>query len=282
MIKWIKRILGGVFTIIVLAIALFVIVKPQPYYILKLLVGSQSQWFGYDHEGNELIKEALDASEYVRASQYHSISVQNTKNGNYDKATEYLDKASDMEPENADGYYGWVLLYYYRDFNKALTYLNKYDSYTPDYDDYVGDDNIHYAKGLCYKGLKDYSKALEHFNLAIESELKDHDENWIYHLLFYQKARTLHLLNRHEEAIALYDKTIDSWERSSESFYYKGLAQLAMNDTVHGLENIETALELIKKGHKTSDSYVELFDEVYQLQIEHSLSNLRNSASGVQ
>ncbi len=275
MIKWLKRILGGIFTILVLAIALFVIVKPQPYYILKLLVGSQSQWFGYDGEGNEMIEEALDNSPFVSASQYHSISVQNTKNGNYDKAIEYLNKASEMEPENADDYYGWVLLYYYRDYNKALTYLNRYDSYTPDYVDYVSDDNILYAKGLCYKGLKNYSKALELFDLAIESELTDHDENWISHQLYYQKARTLQLLNKPEEAIIFYDKTIDSWERSSESFYYKGLAQLAANDTTNGLESIQTALDLIKKGHKTSDSYVELFDEVYLQQIERSLSELK-------
>ncbi|WP_271407295.1 tetratricopeptide repeat protein [Tenacibaculum soleae] len=274
MIKWIKRIILGILSAILMLILLFVIIKPKPYYIINYAIGSQMQWFGYDKIGNEMIEKSIKKLKNFNASQYHVISIQNTKNGNYNKAIEYLDKASELEPKEVDGYYGWLLLYYYRDYKKSLFHLNRYDSFTPDFDDYVGDDNILYAKALCYKELGQYSKALELFDKAIKSELKEHDENWVSHQIYFQKARTLHLLGQQKEAIEYYNKTIKMWKESSESFYYKGLAQIELNDFLAGRKNLNIALDLIKKGYKTSDNYVALFDEVYQMEIERTINEL--------
>ncbi|MCD8433625.1 tetratricopeptide repeat protein [Tenacibaculum finnmarkense genomovar ulcerans] len=221
-----------------------------------------------------MIEKSIKNLKNFSASEYHLVSIQNTKNGNYNKAIKYLDKASELEPKKIDGYYGWLLLYYYRDFEKSLFHLNRYDSFTPNFDDYVGDDNILYAKALCYKELGQYSKALELFDKAIESELKEHNENWISHQIYFQKARTLHLLRQQKKAIEYYDKTIKLWNKSSESFYYKGLAQIEINDSIVGRENLNIALDLVTKGYKTTDSYVALFDEVYQIEIEKTINEL--------
>lgn len=272
--KWIKRIFYTFFSIIFIAVILFIIIKPRPYYVMNYLIGSQLQWFGYDERGNEMIIKSIKNIDDFRTIEYHSVSVQNTKNGNYDKAIEYLNRASELEPKEVDGYYGWLLLYYYRDYEKALFHLNRYDAFTPDFDDYVGDDNILYAKALCYKETGQYHKALELFNKAISSELKGHDESWISHQLYFQKARTFHLLGEQKNAIEFYDNTIRLWEKSSEAYYYKGLAQIELNDSISGSKNLNIALELVKNGFKTSDSYVALFDEVYQQEIEKSINEL--------
>ena len=188
MIKWIKRIVIGLLSTIAILILLFVIIKPKPYYIINYAIGSQMQWFGYDKKGNEMIEKSIKKLKNFSALQYHSASVQNTKNGNYNKAIEYLDKASELEPEEVDGYYGWLLLYYYRDYEKALFHLNRYDLFTPNFDDYVGDDNILYAKALCYKELGQYSKALELFNNAIKPERKEQTKVG-FHIKFIFKKR---------------------------------------------------------------------------------------------
>jgi hypothetical protein len=64
------------------------------------------------------------------------------------------------------------------------------------------------------------------------------------------------------------------WDKSSESFYFKGLAQIEINDSLAGRDNLNIALYLVTKGYKTSDSYVELFDEVYQMEIEKTINEL--------
>lgn len=271
-IKWIKYILFSIFGLIFLLIALFLIFKPFPYYEFSGIVGSQLQWYGYEELGNEMIEESIKNSENFSASDYHSVSVQNTKNGNYDEAIGYLEKASELNPKEVDSYYGWVLLYYYKDFEKALFHLNRFDDSTPDVVDYASDDNILYAKGLCYKEMGNYPKALELFSQAIQSELEMHDENWISQAMYFQKARTLHLLGEQEKAIEFYDKSIKVWDKSSESFYFKGLAQIELKDSIAGYQNLDSALSLIRKGYKTSDGYVELFDEVYQAEIEEAIS----------
>jgi len=64
--------------------------------------------------------------EEVSAEDYHSLSVQNTKNGNYSIAIAALEKAMELDPKEISPYYGWVLLYYYRDYEKSLKILEQY------------------------------------------------------------------------------------------------------------------------------------------------------------
>ncbi|MBE7630348.1 hypothetical protein [Tenacibaculum piscium] len=78
----------------------------------------------------------------------------------------------------------------------------------------------------------------------------------------------------YNKAIEYYNKTIKLWNKSSESFYYKGLAQIEINDSLVGCKNLDIALDLVTKGYKTSDGYVALFDEVYQMEIEKTINQL--------
>jgi tetratricopeptide (TPR) repeat protein len=230
------------------------------------------QWYGYEERGNKMIEssiQALEKTKSIPAAMYHSYSVQNTKNGNFDQAIFYLEKAAQLDSIEVDGYYGWVLLYYYRDYKKALWHFDRLlrakKSVT-----YVGDDNIFYAMGLCHKQLKKYKKALELFNMAIDYELKEHNEKWITAQMYFQKARTLHLLGSQKEAIVNYDKAIKVWEGSAESIFYKGVAEIELGLS-SGCPNLQLALEKVKKGTKSSDLYVRLFDEIYEVQVEEMI-----------
>lgn len=267
--KWIRRLLLYPLVAVIILIVVFLFFNQDLYYSFKGYYGSQLQWFGYEEKGNRIIQKSINKLDNVGAQLYHGYSVQNTKNGNYDESIRYLDRAASQSPENVDGYYGWCLLYYYRDYDKALFHLERLDRSTP-YIDYVGDDNILYAKGLCYKQKGAFAKALELFQLAIDYEIKEHGENWVSHHMLFQTGRALHLLNRQSEAIEYYNSAIQSWEGSSESFYYKGLAEIELDNNI-GCQNLNTALEKVRKGEKSSDSYVRLFDEIYVGQVEEMI-----------
>lgn len=62
MIKWIKRIVIGFLSTILILILLLVIIKPIPYYIINNAVGIKMQWYGYDKEGNEMIEKSIKNS----------------------------------------------------------------------------------------------------------------------------------------------------------------------------------------------------------------------------
>lgn len=269
--KWLKRLVLYPLAALMLLIVVFFFFKKDIYYSLKGMVGSQLQWFGYNERGSRIIESALAKNSRVNSSLLHGYSVQNTKNGNYAEAVKYLDEASELDSASVDGYYGWCLLYYYRDYDKALFHLERLDR-TTDFVDYVGDDNILYAKGLCYKGKKEYEKALELLEESIQHELTEHDNSWVTHQMFFQAGRTLHLLNKPTEAISYYNRALDVWDGSSESIYYKGLAEIELG-IVTGCDNLEKALQKLRKGIKSSDAYVSLFDEIYQGQVEESISS---------
>jgi tetratricopeptide (TPR) repeat protein len=269
MIKWFRRLIVYPVTLLLLIIVIFLFYNQDLYYTLKGFYGSQIQWFGYEEKGNGIIEKALNVNKNVTAETYHGYSVQNTKNGNYDEAIRYLNMAALQNPKEVDGYFGWCLLYYYRDYDKALFHLNRLDSSTT-FIDYVGDDNILYAKGLCYKQKGNYIKALELFQLAIDYEFKEHGKKWINHQMYFQTGRTLQLLEKNLEAIEYYNLAIESWDGSSESIYYKGLAEIELGRE-SGCKNLNLALEKVKKGIKSSDSYVKQFDEIYVGEVEEMI-----------
>ncbi|MFZ1751181.1 MAG: hypothetical protein WAU01_13345 [Saprospiraceae bacterium] len=259
--KWLKRLILYPLMLLLFFISLLLLIKRDFYYNLKGIYGSQLQWFGYEEKGNRIIESALHNTKKVSAEDYHGYSVQNTKNGNYDESIYYLEKAIQLDPKDGDGYYGWVLLYYYRDYKKALFHLNRFSD-SKSFAGYVGDDNIFYAIGLCHKQMKDYEQALVYFIKAIEYELKTHSEAWVTTQMYFQTGRTLQLLNQQKESLAYYDKAINRWDGSSESFYYKGLAEIELGIKT-GCQNLKIALKKVEKGTKSSDMYVRLFDEIY-------------------
>ena len=58
-----------------------------------------------------------------------------------------------------------------------------------------------------------------------------------------------------------------------EANFYLGLLYKQSNKLELSKKHIEKSLKDIKLGYKQQDIYVELFDEVYQTQIEEALNN---------
>ncbi len=233
--------------------------------------GYQAIYFGKDEAGNALIDYAFSRMDSVTADDYRHWSVQNTKNGNYAKAIELLEKAMELNPQETSRYYGWVLLYYYRDYHKALSILNLHDDYTPNFDDAPMGEDIHYLKGLCYMQLLDYNKALSEFDRYITHTTESHGEKFVNVYTFVQKGRCLEIVGKPKKAIQAFEKAIELYDKCSEAYYFMGLAQLKMGEKELACENFNTALQLVNKGYKSEDNYVEYFHEIYAPQIKQSI-----------
>jgi len=270
--KWRKRFLKALAYISVLIIVLGIIFN-QLLFRLLIGVGSIDINHGNDERGNKIMRFALSKIKNPRENVYHAISVQNTKNGNYDIAMANLEKAYKINPKEIGGYYGWVLLYYYHDYEKALNILNAYDDFTPKFSDYPMGECIHYLKGLAHKQLNNYEEAVKEFDVSINNQLKEHSENWVDYTTFLNRGITLYLQNKNEEAIKEFERVIRNYKECSEAYYFKGLSFIELNEKEKACENFNEALNLIKKGYKSSDPYVELFHEIYIQDIEQSLLN---------
>ena len=234
-------------------------------------VGYQNIYFGKNDKGNALIEYAFARMDSIVANDYRHWSVQNTKNGNYTKAIALLEKAMELNPQETSRYYGWVLLYYYRDYEKALAILDQHDAYTPNFSDAPMGEDVHYLKGLCLMELQHYQKAIDEFNIYINNLASANIEDYIDVYTFVQKGRCLTKLGKFEEAIKTYKKALKYNEYCTEAYYFMGLTQLEIGEKDNACMNFNKALNLINNGYKSSDNYVEYFHEIYAQQIERSL-----------
>lgn len=238
---------------------------------LMFEIGYRMNYYGKFDKGNALIDYALSIRDSVVAHDYQSWSVLNSKNGNYAVAIEKLEKAIAMDFQEEADYYGWLLLYYYRDYEKSLSILERYDALTPDFSDAPMGEDIHYLKGLCHMQMNHYQTAINEFDTYINNLASTHGEDFVDVYTFVQKGRCLTELKRYDEAILSFEKAIKYYGNCSEAYYFMGLTQLEMNQKVKACSNLSFALDLINKGFKSSDNYVEYFHEIYPQQIELSI-----------
>lgn len=233
--------------------------------------GYQSIYYGKNDRGNDFIEYALSKRDTITYEDYRGWSVQNTKNGNYAIAIDKLEKAMKINPQEVSAYYGWVLLYYYRDYEKALSVLEQYDAYTPRFSDAPMGEDVHYLKGLCQMQLRQYQKAIDEFNTYINNLATTNTEDYVDVYTFVQKGRCLTQLGKFNEAINAYKKAIKYYKDCTEAYYFMGLTQLEMNQKESACTNFNIALDLINNGFKSSDNYVEYFHEIYPQQIKNSI-----------
>lgn len=234
-------------------------------------LGYRAIYYGRNEIGNELIQLGISKMDSITGDQLRGLSVQNTKNGNYQQAIELLEEAMRLDPETVSRYYGWLLLYYYRDYEKALEILELHDAYTPDFDDAPMGEDIHYLKGLAHFQLQQYEKALAEFNLYISNLGSTHGEDFVDVYTFVQKGRCLAHLNQNDEAIKAYDKAIFYAASCTEAFYFKGVLLAEMGEKSSACNHLIKAKELIAKGSKSSDNYVEYFHEIYWQDIDEAI-----------
>lgn len=271
-----KRIWLKVIAFFCVSFIILGIIFNQLVFNLLIGVGSIDLYNGNNERGNGIMKFALSKIKKPSESAYHAISVQNTKNGNYNIAITALEKAYKINPNEVGRYYGWVLLYYYHDYKKALTILNEYDALTPNFSDYPMGECIHYLKGLAYKELGDFELALKEFDLSIKYALEERDESWIDYQILLNRGITLFYQNKNVEAITEFERVIKNYNECSEAFYFKGLALANLNKKGEACSSLTKSLELIKKGYKSFDSYVELFHEIYEQDINEAISKNYN------
>lgn len=241
-----------------------------------LNITSYTLYHGNETFGNALQNLCISKMDSISSDDYQSVSVQQTKNGNYHKAIEYLKKSISLDVKSNESYFGWLLLYYYRDYKNSLKHLNHFDSLTPNFIDAPVGENIHFLKGLCYYQLNQYNEALQEFSKNERFEIDRFGKRHCNSYIYFYKARCYDKMNDFVSAEQQYNNAIKQSHFATEANYYLGLSLMSQNKNRVAKKHLSLALELINKGYKQQDIYVELFDEVYQSQIEGAIKTLKN------
>ena len=206
------------------------------------------------------------------AEHYKNKSIPHSKIGDYHIAFPLLQKAMELNPEETLYYTAWLMTDLYKDYDRALQYLNQYDDYTPDKVDYAWGENVNILKGEVLQALGRHEEAIIEFTKAIEEEGEDH----IDYSAFVYRGISYDYLGDLEKALDDYNSTLKIYDKSSMAYYYRGLTYLKLDKKQNAIKDLEIALSLIKKGYKKSDPYKEVYNEIYAMQVEDKLKELKD------
>lgn len=206
------------------------------------------------------------------ADYYIEKSIANSKIGDYHIAIPLLEKAMELDQKETLYYTSWLMTDLYKDYDRALQYLNQYDDYTPDKTDYAWGENVNLLKGEVLQALERHEEAILEFTNAIEEE-GDYVKvsAYVYRGISYMHQK------KYKAAIADFDTAIKLFDKSSMGYYYKGLTLLEMGNKEEAILAIEQSKKLIEQGYKASDPYKEVYNEIYLMQVEDKLKEITSN-----
>lgn len=223
---------------------------------------------GSAEEMNQIQKALLIDSTYAEA--WRELSVAYLKRGMPHKWKPYMDKAVELDAKTWQPWRGYLYLWFYRDYQKAISDFNASDTLTP-YIDHPQGHSVDYWRGIAYLGLEDYQNSIRYFDQHITRETEESGEDWVEINAFLYRG--LAQLKKKDTLAAKQDfrKIIHYFKKSADAKYH--LAQIFHHQKQQDSATmmLSQAMEDFEAGYSNSRPYVEALYQIYR----EDLTNLK-------
>lgn len=180
-----------------------------------------------------------------------------------------FDKAVACNPKIWQPWRGYLYLWFYRDYKKAIDDFNASDTLTPDFIDIPQGHSVDYWRGVAYLGLKDYQNSIHYFNKHIAQVTKESGEDWVEPLAFLYLGIVHYENSEIEKSEYNIDKALQYYKNiSADSHYYKALLQVHREEYDKAMISIETAIQNYNDGYYCKRIYVEEIRQIYPEQLK--------------
>ncbi len=231
--------------------------------VKKMYEGSNIRQSKFD----TLIAINPENEEYFRRKSFTHSRI-----GDFHLAYPLIEKAVQLDPYNGLYFTGWQLLYMYRDYDRALDNFSYYDDISEGVD-YIWGENINYLKGLALKQKGLYDQAVEEFDKCIKHEGSNISE------YAYVYRGIANLRNECTSSARIdFDKALEIYPNCTMAHVYKGEALIYERKYEEAKLCLLEATRLLEKGAKKTHPYVEVFDEVYQEQVNDLMIEVEKHA----
>jgi tetratricopeptide (TPR) repeat protein len=230
------------------------------YKACKLVEDIDNQYYQFSREFQEKYDEALKICPYF-AYAYQQKSVAYLKSGDFLTWKYLIDKAVEYDPQGNLGYRGWCRYQFFRDYQGAITDIERLSNLMGNNTSIGyganGDYQLNIAKALCYSALGEKQKAIE----IIENELKK--ETYRVGLFdYYQLGVTYFELKNYKKALAYLEKQ-NQINQLAETAYYQAQIFKTQNNEPAYEQAKALALKLYKENKKLFDPYTHHFNKVF-------------------
>ena len=222
----------------------------------------------------------------------YELSVAHLKRGMPHKWLPQYEKALALNPEYRYPWRGYLYLWFYRDYKKAIADFDASDSLTPNFVDAPQGHSVDFWRGIAYLGLKDYKNSIDYFDKHIQKETEETGEDWVEHEAFLYRgiahyengnsAKALENFNtllkyNTDFADAKYYKALiqlDVCKKTQQKLYFDAMLRSSMiyaeelkqklkKDKNEGLKLIEEAIDNFNNGYSNQRPYVETLRQLY-------------------
>lgn len=175
-----------------------------------------------------------------------------------------FDKAVACDPISWQPWRGYLYLYFYRDFDKAIADFNASDTLTPNFIDAPQGQSVNYWRGLAYLGKSDYQNSVNYFQTHIVSELEEAGEEWIEPSTFLYLGIAQYELKDYELAGINLSKMLEyNYEKSADANYYLSLIHLEKENFEDARSHLNAAISNYEDGYFRYRDYVEEIRQIY-------------------
>lgn len=180
-----------------------------------------------------------------------------------------FDKAVECNPKIWQPWRGYLYLWFYRDYKKAIADFDASDTLTPDFIDAPQGHSVDYWRGVAYLGLKDYQSSAHYFNKHIAKVTEDSSEDWVEPNAFLYLGIVYYENSEMEKSEFYIDKALQYYNGiSADSHYYKALLQVSKEEHDKAMISIETAIQNYNDGYYCQRDYVEEIRQIYPEQLK--------------
>ncbi len=190
---------------------------------------------------------------------YREKSTAYLKSGDFITWKKLIDKAVELNWRLNLGYRGWCRYQFFRDYEGAIKDIELLDSLAK-YDigySQNGDYHLNIAKGICYSAIGQKQKAIQIFNLQINTP---NYEAGLYD--YFQLGVTYFEVKDYQNALICFEKQAKI-NNLADNEYLKAKTNKILGNTAEYEKSKELAIKLFNENKKLFDPYTHHFNKVY-------------------
>jgi len=225
---------------------------------------------GNYYQGSEswqfLLKDAKMLAPEI-AEVHRELGIPPLKRGIISQFYAPYERAVQLDAVSWQGWRGYLFLYFYRDYDRAIKDFDELDPLTPDFVDYPQSQSIDFMRGVAYLMKDDYQKALEYFDKHFEYDKNAFGIDYMDIRNFLYKGITHLKRGELDAANTIFDLGLKYNPRSPDLAYWKAILMQQMET---GQKQILPFLDIIKTNfdYRISRSYTEQFFQLYWSDVE--------------
>jgi len=203
------------------------------------------------------------------AELWRELGAPHIKRGFAAKSWEYYGKTVALDPRGWQGWRGYLLLYFYRDYENAIADFNATDTLTPNFVDHPQSTSVDFMRAICYLQLGQYDEAQRFLEKHIADEIKVVGERYIDSRTFLYLGMAAFKKGLFEEAEAAFRRGLKNADgRNADLWYWTAKMTLLRGHKTEALEAIGQADLQFQKGNYHYRDYVEEFFQIYPEDIQ--------------